>query len=313
MQPFNLKYRPNSFSNFIGNESSIKGLLNSYPDWPHAFLLVGESGSGKTTLARLIAKQLKCDPINLKEIDASQDRGIDSIRALVHTAYHRPLVGKTKVYIFDECQGLTKDAQGSMLKITEEPPKNTYFILCSTDPHKLTKALRERCQQGLIELHPIINQDLGKIIKHICDNEGIKIEGVIKDIANLCIKNAEGIPRKAIMFFEKFYRYESAEEVAKNLKDVGDFMPEDFLPFIEAIKNKNTKEFISLFAKKKDKNYESFRITFGNICKKQLLYAIINGDKDKIKYFQMILEAFVKPVDNTLGDIELIYRFSYWN
>ena len=311
---FNLKYRPSTFDEFIGNEYIIRGLLASYPKWPSTFLLVGPPGVGKTTLGRLIAKQLQCPNINIKEIDAGQDRGIDKIRQVINEAYNRPLVGKIKVYIFDECQGLTKEAQQALLKVTEEAPGNTYFIFCSTDPQKIIKALQERCQNGFIALQPLTNFELGVILKNIAEKEGIKIENTVKDIAKLCILNAEGIPRRALMLFEKFYRYEKVEQVSKELENVDEYIPDDILELMKALESKDYCKFLKIFADRKEKQYESLRITLGNIFKKKLLYAMINrtptsGDAKIIDY-QNILSMFVQPVDNQIGDIELIYRFS---
>jgi DNA polymerase III gamma/tau subunit len=310
---FSLKHRPDSFKKFIGNSSAINNLLSSFPDWPSTFLIVGPSGVGKTTLGRLIANQVKCLPINLKEIDAGQDRGIENIRQISKDAHNRPLMGKTKVYIIDECQGLTADAQQALLKITEEAPPNTYFIFCSTDPHKVIKPLKTRCQQGLISLLPLSNKELGIIIKNICEEEKIELKDKIKEIAILCIQNADGIPRNVVMLFEKYYRSETVEEVAKNLKNVETYIPEELWDMVNALE-KDFVQFLLLFEKKKRGNYESFRITMGNIFKKKLLKAMIEKNNTKIDKYESVLQMFTIPVDNQLGDIELISRFSmYYN
>jgi len=306
---FHLKYRPNTFEEFIGNKYVIQGLLSSYPSWPSTWLLVGPPGIGKTSLARLMAKQLNCPKLNIKEIDAGQDRGIDKIRLTINEAYNRPLIGKIKVYIFDECQGLTKEAQQALLKVTEEAPSDTYFIFCSTDPQKIIKALHERCQNGYIALQPLTNLEIGTIIKNIAIQENIKLENTVKDIAKLCVLNAEGIPRRAIMLFDKFRYYDDPSKVAKELENIDTFVPEEIWELVNALENDFTK-FLTLFSQKQEKNFESLRITMGNIFKKKLLFAMLKNDKEKITKYRSILEMFINPVDNQIGDIDLIWRFS---
>jgi DNA polymerase III gamma/tau subunit len=304
---FSIKYRPGSFAEFIGNQSEIQGLIKKYPDWPSTFLLVGPPGGGKTSLARLIAQQLKCEEINIKEIDAGQDRGIDNIRRISESAKLRPLIGTTKIYIFDECQGLTADAQQALLKITEEAPRNTYFVFCSTDPQKIIKALQSRCQSGRINLLPVLDKELGLILKNICEKEKIELTETIKKIGNLCIENADGIPRNVIMDFEKYYGYPSVEEVAAAMKNSGDYIPPEIWDLVNALE-KDFPTFLKLFSDTKRGNYESFRITMGNIFKKKLLNAMIK--QEPTEKLIIILSMFTESVDNQLGDIELIYRFS---
>jgi len=310
MSGFHLKYRPNRFSEYIGNSSIVENLLSSYPNWPSTFLISGPSGIGKTTLARLIAGQLECNQINLREVDAGQDRGIDKIRQLIGSTYNRPLIGKTKVFILDECQGLTKEAQEALLKITEEPPKNTYFIFCSTDPQKIIKPLKARCQQGNINLIPLSTKELGQVIKNVADKEDIKLEGEVKEIAKLCIFNADGIPREAVMLFNKFHKYESAELVSKELKNIETHIPEEIWDLVKLLDNQKFSEFLKKFSEMKRGSYESFRITFGNIFKKKLLQSLIQDNEKSVLHYRKILEMFSAPVDNNLGDIELIHRFS---
>lgn len=307
---FNLRYRPSSFTDFIGNEGTINGLLSSFPNWPTAFLITGPPGVGKTTLGRIIAKQLQCDSINLKEIDAGQERGIDTIRQIINSSYQKPLIGKIKVYIFDECQGLTPEAQQALLKVTEESPKNTYFIFCSTDPQKIIKALKARCQQGFIQLNTLSNKELGIIIKNIVEKEKIEFTDLVKEIAKLCIYNADGIPRNAIMMFEKFYRYTNIVDVTKELEIYEDKdIPEEIWGIINALDNGKLSDFINKFSLMKRGNFESFRITCANIFKKKLQKALIKEDKENIEKYIDIMSIFEQPVNNQLGDIELTARF----
>ena len=151
--------------------------------------------------------------------------------------------------------------------------------------------------------------NLAKIRRRICTIEKIKLEGVIREIASLCVYNADGIPRDAVMLFEKFYAYSSAEEVSKELKNVEEHISEEIWDMVNAIDKDKFDEFLDQFSKMKRGNFESFRITFGNIFKKKLLTNIKTGNKENAKKYYCILQMFRTPVDNQLGDIELIARF----
>lgn len=302
---FSLKYRPKSFQEFIGHSDEIKNLLSKFPNWPKAFLLIGPPGIGKTSLARLIAKQLDCSDSNRHELDAGQDRGIDKIRELIVKAQEKPLMGKTKVFIIDEAQGLTAEAQQALLKVVEEPPSNTYFIFCSTDPRKIIKALKERCQAGEINLRPMTSQELALIIKEIIKNEKINVTDVLRNIAKAVISAADGIPRRAVMLFDKYYTCPTEKEVLERLNEGTEEIDDDILPMIKCLDKLDIAGYVTeLQNYKGNKNYESIRIVLGQIYKKKAAQDIIK----KEQRYGIILSMFVHPVDSQLGDIELIYR-----
>ena len=312
---YNLKYRPKNFKELVGNEQVVKNLINQFPEWPTTFLLIGPPGVGKTTLARVIAKQLECETINLVEVDAGQDRGIDKIRELVKRAYERPLVGKSKVFILDEAQGLTAEAQQALLKVTEETPASTYFIFCSTDPSKIIKALRERCKFGEIELKPLEFNELAIILKSIIAAEEINITDLQREIAKLCIKNSDGIPRRAIMMFERFKDHTDLEFVKKEIEYNPEGLEEEFIPMIVALENNDIAEFCKIAFAYEGKTgsvykgkWETLRIKLGHTFKKKLYYAIINNNKEKTKQCYKLLDIFAESVDNTHGDVQLLHR-----
>jgi len=164
------KYRPQKFAELVGLESVKKTLLSQIKDKKivHAYLFAGPRGTGKTTTARILAKAINCSKLkggepcgtcqvckqieegrylDLIEIDAASNRGIDDIRTLREKVRLAPSSGKYKVYIIDEAHMLTPPAFNALLKTLEEPPRHVIFILCTTESHKLPETIRSRCQR----------------------------------------------------------------------------------------------------------------------------------------------------------------------
>ncbi|MBI3891389.1 MAG: DNA polymerase III subunit gamma/tau [Candidatus Wallbacteria bacterium] len=164
------KYRPSVFADVAGQESVTRGLLGALRSGgvSHAYLFTGPRGSGKTTTARLLAKAINCrtpmegEPCNtcelcsmanegrlldIVELDAASNRGIDEIRTLREQVNFSPSLGKYKTYILDEVHMLTKDAANAFLKTLEEPPSHVVFVLATTEAHKVLATIASRCQR----------------------------------------------------------------------------------------------------------------------------------------------------------------------
>ena len=194
---FYTKYRPQKFSEVSKPNQTAEILAKqiSTHKTVHAYLFIGPRGTGKTTTARILAKALNCesvdkngDPCNtceicesvtkgsfidLIEIDAASNRGIDDIRELKDRVKLAPSRGKTKVYIIDEVHMLTNEAFNALLKTLEEPPKRTVFILCTTEVHKVPDTIKSRCQIFKFK-RATINQLTEKLAK-IAKEEGASI------------------------------------------------------------------------------------------------------------------------------------------
>ena len=191
------KWRPKTFADLVGQEHVVKALQNALAAGRlhHAYLLTGTRGVGKTTIARILAKSLNCENaqhgepcgqcqscrdidagrfVDLLEIDAASNTGIDNIREVLENAQYAPTAGKYKVYIIDEVHMLSKSAFNAMLKTLEEPPEHVKFILATTDPHKVPVTVLSRCLQFV--LRNMTAQQVSNHLAHILDAEQIAYE-----------------------------------------------------------------------------------------------------------------------------------------
>ena len=201
MSLYNL-VRPVSFDEVLGNPAvvnSLKSIVAKKPDKrPHTFLFQGPSGCGKTTIARILSKEFGCASIDFMELDAAKDRGVDSMRRLVDEAQFSPMGGECRIFLLDEVHELTKTAQETLLKTTEDTPPSSYFILCTTDPEKIIQTIRNRCSTFQLvllrdpEMELLLNNTLEKLKKELSDEIFFGI-----------IDAAEGSPRKALVILEQ--------------------------------------------------------------------------------------------------------------
>ena len=195
------KYRPQKFSDLVGQEHVRKTLVNAVGDKKigHAYLFSGPRGVGKTTVARLLAKALNCEKnqsptinyepcnecvscreimldksLDVIEIDAASNRGIDEIRELREKIRFAPSRSIYKVYIIDEVHMLTKEAFNALLKTLEEPPKHAIFIMATTELHKIPATILSRVQSFNFRRAGL--EGIIKYLKRICEKEKINIE-----------------------------------------------------------------------------------------------------------------------------------------
>ena len=208
-----LKYRPKNFNQLIGQDIIVQTIINSIKldKLPNAYLLTGIRGTGKTTLARLIAKALNCNKDFLKEencncshceeitnskhldvleIDAASNTGIDHVRSLIESSQYNPTSAKYKIIILDEVHMLSKQAFNGLLKTLEEPPPHLKFIFATTEVKKIPVTIVSRCQR--FDLHRVPLKDLVANLKKVSKIENGKITdgGLI-----LIAKAAEGSVR----------------------------------------------------------------------------------------------------------------------
>jgi len=190
------KYRPQGFDDVIGQEPVVRTLKNavSAGNVRQAYLFAGPRGTGKTSLARILAKALNCaqgptpDPdgrchacqaiaagtsLDVVEMDAASQRGIDDIREIRERVVLQPVEGRYKVYILDEAHQLTDAAWQALLKLIEEPPPHLVFVFCTTELSKVLATVRSRCQT-FVFARPRL-PELVRYLRRVADGEGIQV------------------------------------------------------------------------------------------------------------------------------------------
>ena len=199
------KYRPKSFAEVVGQRSATATLRGAIEEERigHAYLFFGPRGTGKTTMARIFAKALNCEKgptvepcgtcercraaddgseVDIVEIDAASNRGIDDIRSLRESASYRPMRARFKIFIVDEAHMLTKEAVNAFLKTLEEPPPHVKLFFATTEPEKLLPTFVSRCQQVRLELLP--EGEIASRLLAVFEKEGIRAgPGVAQEVA----------------------------------------------------------------------------------------------------------------------------------
>lgn len=222
------KWRPKRFAELVGQEHVVRALTNALETGRvhHAFLFTGTRGVGKTTIARIFAKSLNCeagtssDPcgacetclaidagryIDLLEIDAASNTGVDDVRELIDNAQYMPSRGRVKVYLIDEVHMLSKSAFNALLKTLEEPPGHVKFLLATTDPQKLPVTVLSRCLQ--FNLKRLDEQQIQGQMTRILEAEGIAVEaGAIRQLS----KAADGSLRDGLSLLDQAIAYTGA-------------------------------------------------------------------------------------------------------
>ena len=212
------KYRSQTFGDLVGQEAASRALQGAIISArvAHAYLFSGSRGTGKTSAARLLAKALNCtgrardsaEPCNrcqsciemtagsaldLIEIDAASNRGIDEIRDLREKVNLAPALGPFKIYIIDEAHMLTEPAFNALLKTLEEPPPHVVFILCTTDAQKIPLTVIGRCQQFVFRRHS--EEQITSRLTHIAQSENVKVDA---EAMELIARTAQGSMRDAV-------------------------------------------------------------------------------------------------------------------
>lgn len=214
--------RPEVFDEILGQDNIVKILRHQVATntVSHAYLFTGTRGTGKTTTARILAKAVNCEApdvsgrpcgecdtcrqiaegtfVDVIEIDAASNNGVDNIRELRESVNYPPAVGRMKVYIIDEVHMLSTGAFNALLKTLEEPPENVMFILATTNPEKLPQTVLSRCMR--LDFKRVPQTILADHMKEICESRGVEIAD---DALRLLASNADGSVRDSLSILEQ--------------------------------------------------------------------------------------------------------------
>lgn len=288
------KYRPKKWNQFIGNKEIIKSIKNNINS-TQCYLLHGERGCGKTTMARLIAKHLKIEKIDIHEIDAASNNGVDDIRKLKSEVDYLPSEGDKKIYIIDECHRLTPQATDAILKTSEEPPEHVIFVFCTTDVKKVTKTIKSRAKTGMYQVKPLQKNEMIDLLKYICEKEKLTVKN---DIIKELIKVSEGIPREAVSLLQTIKglkRKEALKIIQSNLI----IENEEIINLCRSLIKFESFSNLQIILKKlkqQNENPESIRRIMLNYMNTVLIGAKNSKSAQRAAY---IIECFAEPTYDT--------------
>ena len=297
------KYRPKDFDSVVGQNAIVKTLKNSIinHNFTHAYMFFGPRGTGKTTISKIFARNINCldpkdgiacgkcdhckvsfskDCIDIIEIDAASNNGVDEIRELKNKISLVPSELKYKVYIIDEVHMLSIGAFNALLKTLEEPPEHAIFILATTDPQKVPETIVSRCQ--CFSFKKISVDTIKEKLEYVCKEEKIKIDDEV--LENIAILSDGGL-RDALGLLDKLTSYTDKK-----------ITMEDFVSINGIISNKQLDEFVS-------------SIMNGDIAK--VLSSINDFDNDGKNLIQVITQILNYSrnlmVDHYLNNTKLAY------
>ena len=256
------KYRPTTFNEVVGQEIVVKILQNSILNnkISHAYLFSGPRGTGKTSIAKIFSKAINClnnsgdvcnncdvcnkkfdELIDIVEIDAASNNGVDEIREIRNNSKLLPSVLKYKVYIVDEVHMLSTSAFNALLKTLEEPPKHVIFILATTEINKIPSTVLSRCQK--FDFKKISESDIEKRLKYILDVENKKLnDNIIKLIAKL----GEGGLRDSINLLDQALSLNKEDIVEDDIYNlIGDVNSKDIFSLFDSIVHSDIKNVIN--------------------------------------------------------------------
>ena len=317
------KYRPVDFNSVVGQDSIIKTLKNSIKNhnFSHAYMFFGPRGTGKTTVSKIFARNINClnsndgiaceecsackvsfskDCVDIIEIDAASNNGVDEIRDLKNKISLVPSELKYKVYIIDEVHMLSIGAFNALLKTLEEPPEHAIFILATTDPQKVPETIISRCQ--CFSFKRISDKAIVDRLKYVCSSEDIDVEeDVLENIALL----SDGGLRDALGSLDKLVSYTENKITIDDFNEVnGVISSNDMDVFLSDILSGNIPNVLTSIAK--------FNDSGKNLI--QIMSQLINFSRDIVVNYYIsnkeynfsidVVQNFVNILNEKMFDIK---------
>lgn len=240
-----VKYRPKEWDEVCGQSSIVKILTRQIErdEIKNCLLFCGTTGAGKTTCGKLLAKKINKGIGEPIEIDAASNNGVDNVREIIASAQERAIDGKYKIFIIDECHGLSNQAWQAFLKCIEEPPKYTIFIFCTTDPQKIPDTIKNRVQ--IYRFSRISVDKIKERLAYICRCEGFtNYDEAIDYLAKL----AEGSMRTAISYLEKAASYSTDLNINNVLASLGNYSYDIFFKLVDNLVDRNEAEVLKIIS-----------------------------------------------------------------
>ena len=323
------KYRPKTFSDVVGQEVVIKILENSILTGKigHAYIFSGPRGTGKTSIAKIFSKAVNClnndtgdlcgkcsvclsdfdDEIDIVEIDAASNNGVDEIREIRNNVKLAPNHLKYKVYIIDEVHMLSTSAFNALLKTLEEPPSNVIFILATTEFNKIPATVISRCQK--FDFKKLTNNQIENRLKYILEKENKTIS---QDVIELIAQLSDGGMRDAINMLDQLI---SLDKTDINTDDVynliGDVSENKIFELLKEIANQNVKRILEIIDElfTEGKNFINITNRLQTIIRNIIIYN--NSDNYFSNEYEQKLNSFAKiDLENFIDLSSILFKLS---